>query len=339
MQPTTETVGKRQASPPAVAVIIPYFQRKPGILARALESVYGQDYTQPFDLLIVDDESPVPAQDELTAAPAPAHVRVSVLAQKNGGPGAARNAGLDEACRRGIDIVAFLDSDDRWTPDHLRRGVEAIGHGFDIYAANWSLLGESDEQADAHSARDLRPEHLAAFDSLADADQLVCPLLDQQLRASVLKMSSLIYALGRFPGLRFQAKLRSASEDKLFGYEMALAEPKLLLSRRMEVFAGTGVNVFASATWGSAQSYPVFRDQLAGTRYALVLLKSRPDALMAIRRRRRDIMKSVIQHSLHMLAHRRSFSVRVLGQIIVAEPMILALTPMVLWQSIVSKLK
>ena len=41
---------------------------------------------------------------------------VQVIVQPNGGPGSARNTGLDSA-PPDTRYIAFLDSDDEWTPD------------------------------------------------------------------------------------------------------------------------------------------------------------------------------------------------------------------------------
>lgn len=47
-----------------LTVIIPYYQREPGILRRALASVFAQTFTD-FDVVIIDDQSPYPVDEEL----------------------------------------------------------------------------------------------------------------------------------------------------------------------------------------------------------------------------------------------------------------------------------
>jgi len=39
-------------------IIIPYYQREPGILARALRSVFAQTHPD-FEVIVVDDASPL----------------------------------------------------------------------------------------------------------------------------------------------------------------------------------------------------------------------------------------------------------------------------------------
>ena len=52
-----------------IGVVIPYFQRKPGLLNRALHSVAAQDGDHRLRVYVVDDGSPIPAEAELTAVP------------------------------------------------------------------------------------------------------------------------------------------------------------------------------------------------------------------------------------------------------------------------------
>ena len=100
-----------------IAVIIPYFQCESGILAKALNSVFLSEVASDVHIILVDDQSPVSAKDEL-ATLGSTRFPVTVIEQVNAGPGGARNTGL-ENLPAGTDYVAFLDSDDVWSPRHL----------------------------------------------------------------------------------------------------------------------------------------------------------------------------------------------------------------------------
>ncbi len=97
-----------------VSVIIPVFNGE-RYLAAAIESVLAQDY-QPLELLVVDDGS-----TDGTPAIGQRYPVARWLLQANQGHGVAKNTGL--AAARG-EFVAFLDYDDIWRPDKVRRQVE-----------------------------------------------------------------------------------------------------------------------------------------------------------------------------------------------------------------------
>ena len=74
-----------------ITVVIPYFQREPGILARALASIAAQQACPlPVHVIVVDDASPVPTAQELASVGRVPYT-VQVVQQPNGGPGSARN--------------------------------------------------------------------------------------------------------------------------------------------------------------------------------------------------------------------------------------------------------
>ena len=50
-----------------IGVVIPYFQREPGILRRALASVLRQRGVEQVAVVVVDDASPVPASAEVAS--------------------------------------------------------------------------------------------------------------------------------------------------------------------------------------------------------------------------------------------------------------------------------
>jgi glycosyltransferase involved in cell wall biosynthesis len=102
-------------SSPAVSVVVPLFNKAPYV-KRCVDSILGQTLRD-FELIVVEDGSTdggaaiVRAYDDS---------RMTVIAQANAGPGAARNRGVREAR---AEYVAFLDADDEWRPTYLERGV------------------------------------------------------------------------------------------------------------------------------------------------------------------------------------------------------------------------
>ena len=72
-----------------LTVIIPYYQKEPGILRRALTSVFAQTFSD-FDVIVVDDQSPYPIDEELAPLPQDRMDRITVIRQPNAGPGGAR---------------------------------------------------------------------------------------------------------------------------------------------------------------------------------------------------------------------------------------------------------
>ena len=119
---------------PSLAVVIPYYQRQPGLLLACVRSVLAQRGVPPCEVIVVDDASPHPAQAEL-AELLPVHPNVRIVRQENAGPGAARNRGLDSV-RPGTAFVAFLDSDDCWHDDYAADALAAFAQGCDMFFAN-----------------------------------------------------------------------------------------------------------------------------------------------------------------------------------------------------------
>ncbi|RVU34109.1 glycosyltransferase family 2 protein [Hwanghaeella grinnelliae] len=102
-----------------VSVIIPVFNREKTIRA-AVDSVLLQSHGN-IEVLVVDDCSSDRTREVVEAIP---DKRVRLIPrEKNGGAGAARNAGI--AAAKG-DYIAFQDSDDLWLPGKLERQIEVF---------------------------------------------------------------------------------------------------------------------------------------------------------------------------------------------------------------------
>jgi glycosyl transferase family 2 len=114
---STAQRGKGLSGAPAVSVILPTYQRRE-LVRRAIASVMAQTHRD-FELIVVDDGS----TDGTREALASVSEKLRYRWQPNRGVAAARNAGLRMA--RG-SIVAFLDSDNRWLPDHLDTLTKAL---------------------------------------------------------------------------------------------------------------------------------------------------------------------------------------------------------------------
>jgi glycosyltransferase involved in cell wall biosynthesis len=95
---------------PAVSVVIPTYNRRRRV-EQAVSSVLAQTFRD-FELLVIDDGS----EDGTGASLAGLDDRLRYRWQANRGPAAARNRGIRLAR---APVVAFLDADVRWLPDHL----------------------------------------------------------------------------------------------------------------------------------------------------------------------------------------------------------------------------
>jgi glycosyltransferase involved in cell wall biosynthesis len=89
-------------------------------IAEAVASALGQTMTE-LEVIVVDDGSTEPVAETL-AQISDERLRV-IRSDANRGVSAARNAALEEAR---ADIVAQLDADDFWRPDHLEHLLPAF---------------------------------------------------------------------------------------------------------------------------------------------------------------------------------------------------------------------
>lgn len=141
---------------PMTSVIIPTRER-PDLLHRASASVLRSSYEGEIEVLIVFDRTTPRAP----AAPQLPRRTIRVMTnERTPGLAGARNTGILAA--RGT-LVAFCDDDDAWTPNKLRRQVEALRNspGAEVATTGIAIL-----------AGDRRHERIAPSDRI-DLDDLV----------------------------------------------------------------------------------------------------------------------------------------------------------------------
>ncbi|MGH6760737.1 MAG: glycosyltransferase family 2 protein [Phyllobacterium sp.] len=237
----------------ACTVIIPYYQTELGILNRALKSVLAQTFND-FEILIVDDQSPLPVEQELELLTPQERARVRVLKQPNGGPGGARNTGMDNV---GADcaFIAFLDSDDIWMPNHLanaRRAIVEFGAecfwdtisadtGFDPYMKfqqieNQGLLARIPSQDDFFQITDMQRALLVNW-------------------WHFFHMSSFAAARPIFETARFDEDFRIACEDLLFFFSCAQTARKVVVCEEVGANRGRGDNLYHGTKFGSVKAF------------------------------------------------------------------------------------
>ncbi len=107
---------------PRVSVVVSHFDRQ-AFLAEALESVAAQSYRD-FELIVINDHGAdseaIVREFGARAAPIPARYDYRPV---NEGAAATRNRGV--ALARG-ELIAYLDDDDLWRPDHLEGLVATL---------------------------------------------------------------------------------------------------------------------------------------------------------------------------------------------------------------------
>ena len=241
-------------------VVIPYFQRQRGVLARSLQSIVQQDVTVPVEIVVVDDGSPVPGEEEVENISLPRNFSLRIIRQKNAGPGAARNQGIEAL--KDSSYIAFLDSDDCWKPYHLSSAFAAFRHGFDCYTA------EAEESSTGFRYlssffKDGLP--LASLDFAPWAYELTQPMINFSVIGPISTSSTLVASNALIGDTRFNTALRTAGEDGLFRTMLAAKSPRTLVSSRVDTLLGKGVNIFSEGCWGDR----------AATMRSIYFLKSR----------------------------------------------------------------
>jgi glycosyltransferase involved in cell wall biosynthesis len=109
--------GSRSVARPALSVIVPTYNTAE-LITETLESVFQQTF-QDFEVIVINDGSPDTAR--LESVLERFRDKIVYLKQENRGLSGARNTGIGQA--RG-EYLAFLDSDDCWSPLYLEKQME-----------------------------------------------------------------------------------------------------------------------------------------------------------------------------------------------------------------------
>lgn len=247
-----------------LSVVIPFFQRKPGILGKTLQSIEDQTIPQGWQLraVLIDDGSPLPARQEVLGYELTGPRTLHLVEQVNSGVGAARNHGLKIAVPKS-DAIAFLDSDNIWPSDHVARAIAALDEGFDFYFTD-------NRRAGCHEAHVRSPHVLCTAKLISEANKnsgIIELSIDKIVNLCFWEFpcqaSTVVYRKKIAPLLRFSTQLKSSGEDVLFFTELLARSSRVGFDLDSMVECGKDVNIFFSNLgWDALRFLNINVDQL-----------------------------------------------------------------------------
>lgn len=283
-----------------VSVIIPFYQKKEGILKAAVMSALNQQTDASMQIIVVDDGSPISARKELQGVFSSHPGVIVIVEKKNGGAGAARNTGLDHV-KPETDYVAFLDSDDIWMERHVDRALWALNQGYDFYFSDFYQLGQN-VTAFSRARRILLEDHPRIHPS-DPIHEFSGKMVDQILTGNILGTSVIVYNFRQFPSLRYPEDFRHTGEEYIFWINLASKSKRIAFSSEPECRYGPGVNIFADSGWGTDKYLTITHDLIKYKKYLLQnldLTRSQKHSLrLALKTDRTNYGKGLLHNLIH----------------------------------------
>lgn len=207
---------------PLVSVVMPAYNAS-RFIQKSIHSVLNQDYPN-IEVIVVDDGS----EDGTAEVAEQSGNRVRVIRQKNAGPAAARNRGIEEA---GGQFIAFLDADDVWLPGKISLQVAYLQGHPDVGIAYGGFLrwyAQPDKSylaaptpLNMHSPLKLVPEHSGWIYKDILLDSVIC-IITAMVRRTVFE------TIGRFDeslrtGEDYDFWLRASRQFRAVKFDRTLA--------------------------------------------------------------------------------------------------------------------
>lgn len=290
-----------------ISIIIPYFQKESGILKKSVLSVLRQEAVNNYEIIIVDDASPVPAKKELGALLAENKGSMKIVEQKNTGPAGARNRGIDAVSKDTV-YVAFLDSDDQWEASHLKNAVFALGKGYDFYYSDFQRYFD-DYSRFQYPEHDLKfsPDKHVKIDNERNLYEFSGSFFDAILRNNFVGTSTVVYKYAKYPHLRFREELFNG-EDIVYWLELSKLNVKVVFTTNIEAFYGEGINICVGSGWGTSNALKHVQNQIKKNKYILEGFTLNIDQRKFIRGRLKEGRNSFVKVLLHEIANSRKIN-------------------------------
>lgn len=282
-----------------VSVVIPYFQRKAGLLTEALRSVRKQTAFARIDrVIVIDDGSPRPAEQDIESLIDDAVLmdKLYLIKQQNRGVSGARNRGLDSV---GVDVeyVSFLDPDDIWLPVHLESALAALDRGSDFHFSNFTHIGQTVGAFERAGYLDPK-EHEVLIQP--DIHHYCGNMVEQITTANVIGTTSVTYRFANARKVRFSEQYTFAGEDYLMWLALINVCPKISFTSSITAHCGEGINLFSGAAWGSRHLCDRLLDEINYRTYLLEHVTMQTNNRQQVKKKLYDNRQAYIRNALSM---------------------------------------
>lgn len=282
---------------PFFSIIIPNYN-KAEYLKECIDSVLEQTFTS-FEMIVVDDGSTDASIEILKEYQSRNDPRIKIIMQPNSGlPSIARNNGIKAAS---AEWICFLDSDDFWYPEKLKKTHEAIlkSNGDVALLAHWEKVFNIRE-----------PAGISKFRNVTDRNQYEDLLMNGNYisTSTVTARKDLLVKLGGFKEVReyfivedYDMWLRLAAlgkiimiEEVLAGYRVFpgnISKNTLLLYQNLKAVYAKHIeglkyseekkqkiknNLFSKADYYIGRTFQLEGNKKEATKYLLASIRSYP---------------------------------------------------------------
>jgi succinoglycan biosynthesis protein ExoW len=294
-----------ESDAPVIAIVIPFFQRKPGLLTQCVQSILDQPAAPAYRIIVVDDGSPIAAETDLAELIPIAGDRLQIIRQPNAGPGAARNRGLDSV-PPGTRYITFLDSDDAWCGPFLADAVHALDLGYDFFFGNSTRVGKKGSrfQWDKHPERNIRAEDHRLIDAERGIYEYCGNFFDLLVRrSSIVGSTTFAYRYESFPDIRFDPRLYNG-QDRLFKLGLGQHLQRVAFSPRSYAEEGEGINIFDKAQWGSPDSLRFLSSYIRLAKFILADIRLSDEQRRFVAGQLLESRRSFVASIVHLLGKR-----------------------------------
>jgi succinoglycan biosynthesis protein ExoW len=251
-------------------------------------------------MVIVDDESPVSPQGELSDLLSQFPDRFKIIRQKNAGCFPANNTALQHVSSD-TDFVACLDSDDDWEDCHLEHAVWALERGYDLFFSDFYQLNQRITAFNRAKRIDVAKHkriHLAEPIHEYQGD-----MVNQIITGNIIGTSTVVYNFKKFRDLRYLQNFNHTGPEYIFWIALAAGSEKIAFSSIPECRYGGGVNIFSESSWGTDKFLSVRHEEI---KWRMYLLRNVPlsdtqkaSVIFKIQQSRLGFAKGLLHNLLH----------------------------------------